>query len=66
MTRKPGIGIAGDIFFRATAEAMRSILAENARRKSGPEAGREHCHVELSNLAAEIEGPYLDVSAFLS
>src|SRR5678809_93630 len=34
-------------FFAAAAEAMRRILIENARRKSGPEGGGRHCRVEL-------------------
>src|SRR5688572_825914 len=33
-------------FFGAAAEAMRRILVEIARRKSGPEAGGGHCRVE--------------------
>ena len=50
-------------FFGAAAEAMRRILVENARRKSGPKAGGEHCRVELSNVAEEIPGPDLDLIA---
>jgi RNA polymerase sigma factor (TIGR02999 family) len=50
-------------FFGAAAEAMRRILVENARRKSGPEAGGGHCRVELSNVAEEIRGPDLDLIA---
>ena len=50
-------------FFGAAAEAMRRILVENARRKSGPEAGGGHCRVELSDAAAEIRGPDLDLIA---
>ena len=50
-------------FFAAAAEAMRRILVENARRKSGPEAGGGHCRVEFSNVAAEIQGPDPDLIA---
>ena len=50
-------------FFGAAAEAMRRILVENARRKSGPEAGGGHCRVELSNVAAELPGSDLDLIA---
>lgn len=50
-------------FFGAAAEAMRRILVENARRKSGPEASGGHCRVELSNAAAEIQGPDLELIA---
>ena len=49
-------------FFGAAAEAMRRILVEIARRKSGPEAGGGHCRVELSDVAAE-PGPDLDLIA---
>jgi len=40
-----------------------AILVENARRKAGPEAGGGHRRVELSNVAAEIQGPDLDLVA---
>jgi RNA polymerase sigma factor (TIGR02999 family) len=50
-------------FFGAAAEAMRRILIENARRKSGPEAGGEHCRIELSEAAVEVRGPDLDLVA---
>jgi len=50
-------------FFGAAAEAMRRILVENARRKSGPAAGGGHCRVEMSNVSAEIQGPDLDLIA---
>jgi len=50
-------------FFGAAAEAMRRILVENARRKSGPAAGGGHCRVELSDVAAETQGPDLDLIA---
>jgi RNA polymerase sigma factor (TIGR02999 family) len=39
-------------FFGAAAEAMRRILVEIARRKSGPEGGGGHCRVDLSDVAA--------------
>jgi RNA polymerase sigma factor (TIGR02999 family) len=50
-------------FFGAAAEAMRRILVENARRKSGPEAGGGHRRVELSDVAAESQGPDLELIA---
>ena len=50
-------------FFGAAAEAMRRILVEKARRKSGPEAGGGHCRIELSDAAAEVKGPDLDLIA---
>jgi RNA polymerase sigma factor (TIGR02999 family) len=50
-------------FFGAAAEAMRRILVENARRKSGPESGGRHCRVELSDVTAEVNGPDLDLIA---
>ena len=50
-------------FFGAAAEAMRRILIESARRKSGPQAGGAHGRVELSEAAAEVKGPDLDVIA---
>jgi RNA polymerase sigma factor (TIGR02999 family) len=50
-------------FFAAAAEAMRRILVENARRKRGPQAGGGHCRVELSKVAAEIQGPDVDLIA---
>jgi RNA polymerase sigma factor (TIGR02999 family) len=49
--------------FFAAAEAMRRILAENARRKAGPEAGGRHQRIELSDVDAEIQGPQLDLLA---
>jgi RNA polymerase sigma factor (TIGR02999 family) len=49
-------------FFGAAAEAMRRILVEIARRKRGPEAGGEHCRVELSDVA-EAQGLDLDLIA---
>src|SRR6202051_1723483 len=50
-------------FFGAAAEAMRRILVESARRKSGPEAGGAHCRVELSDVPAEIKGTDFDLVA---
>ncbi len=50
-------------FFGAAAEAMRRILVENARRKSGPEAGGKYQRVELSRVAPEIQGPNFDLLA---
>jgi RNA polymerase sigma factor (TIGR02999 family) len=50
-------------FFGAAAEAMRRILVENARRKSGPEAGGGHRRIELSDAAAEVKGTDLDLIA---
>ena len=50
-------------FFSAAAEAMRRILVENARRKKGPEAGGRHRRVELSHVAAEVQGTELDLLA---
>jgi len=50
-------------FFGAAAEAMRRILVERARRKSGPAAGGGHCRVELSDLAAEVQGTDVDLIA---
>ena len=48
-------------FFAAAAEAMRRILVERARRKSGPKAGGGRRKVELSDVADELPG--LDVIA---
>ena len=39
-------------FFGAAAEAMRRILVEAARRKSGPDAGGDRCRIELQDVAA--------------
>src|SRR5512147_2386866 len=50
-------------FFGAAAEAMRRILVESARRKSGPEGGGRHCRVELSDVAAEIQVRDVDMIA---
>ena len=50
-------------FFAAAAEAMRRILIEQARRKSGPKAGGEHQRVELSLVDPESSGPPVDLLA---
>jgi RNA polymerase sigma factor (TIGR02999 family) len=50
-------------FFAAAAEAMRRILIENARRKSGPKAGGRHVRVELPDLPDDLPGPDLDLLA---
>lgn len=50
-------------FFGAAAEAMRRILVEKARRKSGPEGGGGNRRVALPDVAGEIEGPGLDLIA---
>jgi len=50
-------------FFTAAAEAMRRILVENARRKSGPKAGGGHRRVQFADVEPEIPGPQLDVLA---
>ena len=50
-------------FFAAAAEAMRRILVESARRKSGPQAGGLHRRVELSHVEPEISGPGVDLLA---
>lgn len=50
-------------FFGAAAEAMRRILVENARRKSGPKAGGGRRRIELADVAAEVTEPALDLIA---
>ena len=50
-------------FFSAAAEAMRRILVDEARRKSGPKAGGGHHRVELSGLVSEMPGSQLDILA---
>lgn len=50
-------------FFAAAAEAMRRILVENARRKSGPQRGGGLCRIELSDALAEVKGPDSDLVA---
>ena len=48
-------------FFVAAAEAMRRILVEQARRKSGPKSGGRHRRVEMSDVDLEIAGPDIDL-----
>jgi RNA polymerase sigma factor (TIGR02999 family) len=48
-------------FFGAAAEAMRRILVENARRKSGPVAGGKNTRIELSSIAPPTEEPEIDL-----
>lgn len=50
-------------FFAAAAEAMRRILVEQARRKSGPEAGGGLQRMELSHVDPEIQKDGLDLLA---
>ncbi len=50
-------------FFAAAAEAMRRILVEEARRKSGPKAGARYQRVELSDISPEMPGSQLDILA---
>lgn len=50
-------------FFGAAAEAMRRILIENARRKSGPKAGGGKHRVELIDVPAEVTGTDFDLVA---
>jgi RNA polymerase sigma factor (TIGR02999 family) len=50
-------------FFAAAAEAMRRILVEEARRKSGPKAGARYERVELSDISPEMPGSQLDILA---
>jgi RNA polymerase sigma factor (TIGR02999 family) len=50
-------------FFAAAAEAMRRILIEIARRKTGPVAGGRHIRVELSDVPAELHRSDLDLLA---
>ncbi|HPM80498.1 MAG TPA: ECF-type sigma factor [Candidatus Anammoximicrobium sp.] len=50
-------------FFGAAAEAMRRILVEQARRKSGPEGGGSHQRIEMSQVHPEIQGPAPDLLA---
>jgi RNA polymerase sigma factor (TIGR02999 family) len=50
-------------FFSAAAEAMRRILIEQARKKTGPRAGGKYEQVELSDVDLEVEGPQLDLLA---
>ena len=50
-------------FFGAAAEAMRRILVEQARRKSGPKAGGRQQRVELSDISPELPGSQFDILA---
>ena len=50
-------------FFPAAAEAMRRILIEIARRRTGPVAGGRHIRVELSDVPAELHRSDLDLLA---
>ena len=50
-------------FFAAAAQAMQRILVENARRKKRLKAGGEFRRVELSEAAALVHGPSVDVLA---
>jgi RNA polymerase sigma factor (TIGR02999 family) len=50
-------------FFAAAAQAMQRILVENARRKKRLKAGGEFQRVELSEVAALVHGPSVDVLA---
>lgn len=50
-------------FFGAAAEAMRRILVESARRKSGPKAGGGHQRIEMSNVDPATVEPQLDLLA---
>ena len=50
-------------FFAAVAEAMRRILIEKARQKSGPKAGGRHNRIELSQIEPQIAWPSVDVIA---
>jgi RNA polymerase sigma factor (TIGR02999 family) len=49
-------------FFAAAAEAMRRILVENARRKTGPKAGGGRQRVELATIEPATD-PRVDVIA---
>lgn len=48
-------------FFAAAAEAMRRILVENARRKSGPRAGGRLQQVEITCVDPEAEQSNVDL-----
>ena len=50
-------------FFAATAESMRRILIENARRKQRRKHGGGHQRVELDNADVAIEGSSTDIIA---
>lgn len=50
-------------FFGAAALAMQRILVENARRKNRLKAGGNYQRIELSESAAVVRGPSVDVLA---
>lgn len=50
-------------FFAAAAEAMRRILVEQARRKSGPKAGGKHKRIGLSQVQPASHEPSVDILA---
>ena len=50
-------------FFGAAAEAMRRILIEQARRKSGPAAGGDRQRLEISLVDPESQKPGVDLLA---
>lgn len=50
-------------FFGAAAEAMRRILIENARRKSGPAAGGGRQRLDISCVEPESDQPHQELLA---
>src|SRR4029077_17745061 len=50
-------------FFAAAAEAMRRILGEHARHRRSLKAGGGHHRQELTEIAASIPGPNVDLLA---
>ncbi len=50
-------------FFAAAAEAMRRILVENARRRSGPQAGGGLQRLDISHVDPEAEQSEVDLLA---
>ncbi len=50
-------------FFAAAAHAMQRILVENARRKKRLKAGGEYRRVSISEVAASVASPTVDVLA---
>jgi RNA polymerase sigma factor (TIGR02999 family) len=50
-------------FFAAAAEAMRRILVDQARRKSGPKAGGHLHRVDLQQVDPSVAGPQVDILA---
>jgi len=50
-------------FFAAAARAMQRILIENARRKNRLKAGGEYKRVSMSEAAATVQSPSVDVLA---